>query len=151
MDNSIALSLRCDGSVNRTQVDKMYVLIKSVNLKGEEKLYFIGATEIVKRGAEGICDAIKTACINSVENENFEVILRKISFLVTNVASSNIGEKNGLWTLLKKSKQNASENEIVCPLIRLWCAAHSSNLAWKSVSNLVNKVSLLFQKLIGLS
>lgn len=99
MDNSIALSLRCDGSVHRTQVDKMYVLIKSVNLKGEEKLYFIAETEIIKRGAEGICGAIKTACIKSVGNENFEVILRKISSLVTDGASSNIGEKNGLWVL----------------------------------------------------
>jgi len=51
--------LDCDGIVDRTQVDKMYVLIKSVNLKGKEKLYFIGTTEIVKRRAEGICDAIK--------------------------------------------------------------------------------------------
>lgn len=48
-------------------------------------------------------------------------------------------------------KQNASENEIVCPLITLWCAAYRSNLAWESVSNSVNEVNLLFQKLIGLS
>lgn len=51
----------------------------------------------------------------------------------------------------KKLKQNASEYEIVCPLITLWCDAHRTNLAWESVSNSVNEVNLLFQKLFGLS
>ncbi|XP_025204369.1 E3 SUMO-protein ligase KIAA1586-like isoform X1 [Melanaphis sacchari] len=151
LNNSLALSLRCDGSVDRTQIDKMYVLMKSITLEGEEKLYFLGAEEPVERGAKGMCDALKTACVKRLGNENFNNILKKTSSLVTDGASSNVGQKSGLWTLLTNLKKTACGTEVMSPLITLWCAAHRSNLAWESVSESVPEVSLLFQKLVGLT
>lgn len=49
----IAVSSRCDGSVDRMQVDKVYVLTKCVLKNGETKL-FLGAAEPQIHGAEGI-------------------------------------------------------------------------------------------------
>jgi len=82
LNDSFALSLRCDGSVDRTQIDKMYVLIKSISLKGEEKLYFLGAAEPIERGAKGMFDALKTACINILGTENFNKVLKKQHLLL---------------------------------------------------------------------
>jgi len=39
---SRALSLRLDGSVDITQIDKMYVLAKSINEKGESQQVILG-------------------------------------------------------------------------------------------------------------
>jgi len=43
--DSLALSLRCDGSVDRTQTDKLFVMIKPLDANSEEHLYFLGADE----------------------------------------------------------------------------------------------------------
>lgn len=76
LNNSFALSLHCDGSVDRTQIDKMYVLMKSITL-GEEKLYFFGAEEPVERGAKGMCDALKTACVKRLGKGKFQRYFEK--------------------------------------------------------------------------
>lgn len=71
LNDSFAFLLRCDGSVDCTQIDKM---MNSISLKGEEKLYFLGAAEPIERGAKGMYDALKTACINILGTENFNKI-----------------------------------------------------------------------------
>ena len=53
LQNSLAVSSRFDGSVDRNQIDNEHVLAKTVNQKGEENLYFLGFEEPNKRGAEG--------------------------------------------------------------------------------------------------
>jgi len=104
-NNSLALSLRCDGSVDQTRIDKMYLLMKSITLEGEEKLYFLGAEEPIERGAKGMCDALKTACVKRLGNEYLNNILKKTSSLVTDGGSSNVGQKSGLWTLITNLKK----------------------------------------------
>ena len=42
LQNSLAVSLRFDGSVDRNQIDNEHVLPKTVNQKGEESFYFLG-------------------------------------------------------------------------------------------------------------
>lgn len=37
------------------------------------------------------------------------------------------------------------------PLIKIWCAAHRSNLAWKDTSDTVSEVKHIVQTLVGLS
>lgn len=41
--NYIAISLRCDGSLDRTQVDKIYVLAKLKTSRGDKDTIFLGA------------------------------------------------------------------------------------------------------------
>ena len=42
LQNSLAVSLRFDGFVDRNQIDNKHVLAKTVNQKGKENLYFLG-------------------------------------------------------------------------------------------------------------
>jgi len=60
---SRALSLRLDGSVDRTQVDKIYILAKIIDECGNVGEMFLGAAEPDKRGAVGVLHAVNKAII----------------------------------------------------------------------------------------
>lgn len=87
MNNVLAISLRCDGSVDRAQIDEIYVIIKVINKSGKEEQFFLGADEVYKRGALDILEGIETACINilgsilevfSISNLKYQSIFLKI-------------------------------------------------------------------------
>ena len=40
---SFASSLRCDGSVDITQVDKIFIMLKVIDKNAHEQLFFLGA------------------------------------------------------------------------------------------------------------
>lgn len=154
--DSLALSLRCDGSVDRTQIDKIYVMAKVISKRGYEENYFLGASEPTERGAEGVLNAVETACITTVGSAATTVIFQNTSSLVTDGASVNTGAKSGLWALFKskmrkQSIESEDNNVESIPLLTIWCGVHRSNLAWKSTSKLVNDVDALLHKLVGIS
>ena len=62
MSNSLAISLRCDGSVDRTQIDKIFLMAKAISKDGEKHETFLGAAEPKERGAVGVHQAIIAAC-----------------------------------------------------------------------------------------
>lgn len=45
LHNAIAASIRVDGSVDRTQIDKMYIMLKIITAQGEMELIFVGIAE----------------------------------------------------------------------------------------------------------
>ncbi len=147
MKNSVASSLRCDGSVDRMQIDKIYVAAKIVSKEGEIKQLFLGAAEPESRGANGILQAMKKAfemTLNCREGAN--LIIQNASSLVTDGASVNTGEQAGLWRIFddeKKAGKTAGEADM--PLVVIWCAVHRSALAWKSVTNSISEISHLIQ------
>jgi len=141
ISETISMPLRCDGSVDRSQIDTIYIILKTVSLKGVEEQYFLGAGQVEQRGAEGILDAIETACINNVGHDVTEYIFKNISSIVTD---------GYLWTLVENKRRNNSNKSNV-PLIKIWCAVHRSNLAWKDVSSTVAEVSHIISKLSGIS
>ena len=147
---SRALSLRIDGSVDRTQIDKIYVLGKIVLESGECEQVFLGMAEPQERGAVGMVDAIKEALTNTLGTDSNKV-LKLASSLVTDGASVNTGGRNGLWTLLQNDiSSNATAGETVQPLMKIWCAVHRSQLAWQSVSASVVEIKHCFQNLVSL-
>jgi len=118
MDVTLALSLRCDGSVDRTHTDKVYVMVKVIMKSGEENLYFLGAREPPIRGAIGHLHAVENACIETVGICATKHIFTNASSLVTDGTSINTGDKSGLWTLFRSKRRNVCEdNEI--PLINI--------------------------------
>ena len=145
----LALSIRCDGTVDRTQIDKIYVMAKVVRGVGSEEQYFLGASEPRCRGAKGILEALEEACINTVGESAAKHILRHASSLVTDGASINTGERSGLWTLFRAKMRDHQSTSV--PLLTIWCAVHRSNLAWKSTSNSVSEIGHIFQNLVALS
>jgi hypothetical protein len=153
----MALSIRCDGSVDRTRIDKIYVMAKVVTQSGCQEQYFLGASEPRIRGAKGVLGAVEDACIKTVGKPTANHIFRNASSIVTDGASVNTGEKEGFWTLFE-AKRNESEDNLnqdisnsSIPLLKIWCGVHRSNLAWKSARTSVVEVEHTFQTLVGLS
>lgn len=149
--HSKALSLRLDGSVDRTQVDKIYVLAKIIDKNGAAEEVFLGAAEPEQRGAVGVLLAVKQALFTNFGSSAL-ALLKHVSSVVTDGASVNIGEKNGFWTLLESERKSSESDKAQpsVPLIKIWCAVHRSQLAWQAVSDTVIEVKHCFQQLIGL-
>ena len=151
--NCRAMSLRLDGSVDRTQMHKIYVLAQTVTDSGDAELVYIGVAEPDERGAVGIVNALKTSLKRSFGDKGVD-LLNRMSSVVTDGASVNIGEKAGLWALLQRERltnqKSCNFNESF-PLLTVWCAVHRSQLAWVKVSDSVGEVKHLFKKLIGIS
>jgi len=72
----MAISLRYDGSVNRMQIDKIYVLTKLISEEGRPEKVFLGAAEPECRGAEVLLEAVKSACNTTLDrlSDYFEVL-----------------------------------------------------------------------------
>jgi hypothetical protein len=102
-DEYLAFSLRCDGSVDRTQVDKIFVLCKAIKSNAQEELLYLGCAEPKERGAKGVFSVILST-LGSVEL--MEKFVLRISSVVTDGTNMNIGQKNGLWTLLAEFVRN---------------------------------------------
>ena len=88
--------MRCDGSVDRTQIDKIFVMAKVVHYGGAENLNFLGVDECPQRGAKGLLMAVRKVCINTVSEAVFNKLLLKTSSFVTDGTNCNTGEKGGL-------------------------------------------------------
>lgn len=136
--NCQAISLRIDGSIDRNQIDKIYVMAKIVDPNGALELIFLGVGEQKKRGADGLLEAALTAISTNFGGENLKIILKKVSSICTDGASINTDEKGGLWTLLEKECAEAGSS---IPLIKLWCAAHRADLVWKDLTPNSSKAS----------
>ena len=144
--NSIAISLRCDGSVDRTQIDKIYVLAKLITMTGDEETVFLGAHEPETRGAQGVFNVVEQACNNTVGKEVTQEIFSNMSSIVTDGASVNTGDNKGIWAAFDRT-----ESEV--PKMKIWCAVHRSQLAWKSITGKygISEISHLSQTLGGIS
>lgn len=144
IENCLACSLRADGSIDRTHIDKIYILAKIVNEKGVLETLFIGVAEQTERGAEGLLNAIKRG-VNSHDANLYDNLLQKISSLVTDGASVN---RYGLWQLIDRDVKSVNSPLTV---LKIWCVAHRSELAWSDVSKSENEVAKLFQNLTRIS
>ena len=116
---ALAVSLRCDGSVDRTQLDKIYLLAKLVSPTCVAENVFLGAAEPQTNGAKGVHDAIFTACARTVRfgsdddlsMQGAKKLFCRASSLVTDGVSVNVGQRNGFWALLEKDRENTELNE----------------------------------------
>ena len=147
LQNSLALSLRFDGSVDRNQIDNEHVLAKTINKKGEENLYFLGFEEPEERGAEGALKAIKNAVEKSVK---WDSLFPNVSSLASDGTNLNSGARSGIWTKLSQM-HHLQENGNDVPLLKIWCAVHRSALAWKSVCSSVAEVTNLIRDAAALA
>lgn len=135
IENAIAVSLRVDGSVDRTNLDKIYVLAKVVNRHGVLENIFIGVGEQTERFATGLHQAV-IRTINRVHENLYETCVKKMSSFVTDGASVNTGEHKGLWVLIEKDLKTfyCGQEESMQVILKIWCAAHRSDLALKDIT-----------------
>lgn len=100
IDSCFALSLRIDGSIDRTQIDKIYVLGKIVTSTGISELIFLGVKEQKKRKAIGLFNAALGAMEDIFGREFvYNVILPKTSSICTDGTNVNSGEEGSLWKI----------------------------------------------------
>lgn len=127
LSSCLAISLRCDGSVDRKQIDKIYTMGKAITVTGTEELYFLGAAEPQERGAgaKGLLGAVKSGCKQTLGDDCLTDLMKKISSLVTDGASVNTGEEAGLWKLFEDYLKTLAENDsMLLPLLKIWCCVH---------------------------
>lgn len=148
MKTCLALSLRVDGSVDRTQIDKIYVLGKIVTSTGTSELIFLGVKEQIERGAIGL---LKTALGATKEmfGDAFvnNVILQKASSICTDGTNANSGRDGGLWKYLEDEMAKIG-SEI--PLVKIWCAAHRADLVFNDLTKKVpesDKILTIFSRI----
>ena len=132
-------------------------MAKAISKDGEENNIFLGAGELKERGAQGVHNAILAACSatlgDNIEGEDAllpqsKKVFRRASSFGTDGASVNAGETNGLWALIDRDFNLPLGDEPPTPMIKIWCTAHRSQLAWKSVTNSIKEVSHLIQQLL---
>lgn len=140
----LAMPIRSDGSVDKTQIDKIFTMVKVISKGGKAEDLFLGANEPTSRGAAGVLKAMQAGARNMVGHEATNAILRTASSIVTDGTALNSGERAGLWTLFDEIAERAGSQ---VPLIKIWCAVHRSNLAWKRVKDDIPEVGNLFQVL----
>lgn len=92
--NCIAISLRADGSVDMTQIDKIYVLGKIINADGYLELVFLGVANQNKRHASGLMDAVNDALQDTFGDP--KIVYEKVSSICTDGTNINTGDKKSL-------------------------------------------------------
>jgi hypothetical protein len=147
--DSLAISIRADGSVDRTQIDNVHVMANIVTADGLCENVFLGFAEPKSRGAAGYCSAIIEATSFTV---SWDDLFPKITSIVTDGASINVGERSGLWTRLQKLRDNSVDTAVrSVPLLKIWCTVHRSSLAWKDVCSNVTELKTLLLDLTGIA
>lgn len=120
LEKSIAASIRVDGSVDRSQIDKIYIMLKIIAADGAKELLFLGISEQTARGAKGLFEAVKQGMIDNIGEEMYVVVMKKISSICTDGTNVNSGEKGGLWAFFEKEIRRVGST---LPLMKIWCSA----------------------------
>lgn len=143
----VALSLRVDGSVDRTCIDKIYVIAKTVDSAGHLDSIFVGVCPQTERKASGLYEAMKCA-INNNGEDLYDICLKKMSSFVTDGASVNTGERNGLWKIIDDDAKRLGVSQNI---IKIWCAAHRSDLILKDLKKKFPSLKSMFEILKNIS
>jgi hypothetical protein len=146
VESSIAVSFRCDASMDRTQKDNEFQLVKVVDKAGQENTRFVGLTEVIEPGASGHFKALREGANVTV---GWKTLLQKMSHISTDGENKNVGAHKGLWKLIADERHQLNLDKF--PLLKSVCAVHSSALAYKDLCRSVPEVPALISTLSGLS
>ena len=138
--NSLALSLRIDGAVDKQRLDNKHIMAKYVTIEGESRSVYLGFQESDERGSVGLHKALQQGAAKC--GMTWTNLFALTTSIVTDGASENTGVHHSLWSLLSKDRldDNKSAN---LPLLKIWCAVHRSQLAFKDMTRDVPEVSVL--------
>lgn len=142
LKNSLALSLRVDGSVDRMQHHNIYVLANVIYKDTSMSTVFLGF-KVPKDGkALAYFESVKEVIGDILPWEEFLLLM---SSIVTDGENLNSGDENGLWVRIQRSD---TANK---PILSIWCVDHRFNLSWKDLSNDVSLVKNLIEDASSLS
>ena len=146
IEASLAGSFRCDASMDRTQKDNEFQLMKVIDKSGNESTKFLGIGYVTSPGALGHLKALKDGAEDTI---GFERILRIVTHLSTDGENKNVGEHKGLWKLIDEERVKLGHDNK--PLLKSVCAVHSSALAYKDLCKSVPEIKYIVESLTGMS
>lgn len=148
IENALAVSIHIDGSVDRTQIDKIYMTLKVINSTGDMESLFAAIGQQKNPGALGLMEAVKNGLIDNIGIELYRLIMKNLSSICTDGANINRGEQNGLWALIEIECQS---HRTCLPLNKFWCSAHRLDLVWKDLTNSTKDVKRMLDILSSIA
>lgn len=124
---SLAVSLRLDGSIDRGGIHNVFVLAHIANRDLTTRTLFMGFGIPETSFVEGYHQCVKNVVKEILPWEEFFSLVTSI---VTDGEPLNTGRLNGLCTKLKQERLRSAHFKL--PLYAIWCVPHRINLAWKS-------------------
>lgn len=148
VDTFQACSIRCDGSVDRKNLDKIYHIAVIIDKNGNRKQYYVGMVTAEETGGLGYVKALE-ASLKMILGEKLALkVLNLVTSIVTDGNAANTGKEKGFWIQFQlKYRKNGSK----IPLLFYHCCAHRSNLIWVKISKDVVAVKNIFQNIIDVA
>lgn len=130
LSSSLGMSLRIDGSVDRSQKHNVYVLLHVITKDGKARTFFWASIYLLavllyltRRSHRKLLVKFCRRMCSSDLPLHWLLMARK----------KNSGHLRGIWELLRKEKAKSSTD----PFITIWCIGyHRVNLAWKATCKL---------------
>ena len=141
----LAASFHCDASMDRTQKDNEFMLLKTIDREGKESLKYVSLGFVTGEGAQGHLESLKVGAEDTI---GFHNLLQIANHMTTDGGNKNVGQHHGLWKLIE-------DERIVQGLgFSMWksvCTVHSSTLAYKDLCREVSEVEATIQKISGMA
>lgn len=126
---SLAVSLRLDGSVDRSGLHNIYVMAHILKRDLTTKTLFMGFGVPDTNRVNRYLQCLKTVVQDIIPWDEF---FSFVTSVVTDGEPLNMGRLNGLCAQLKRERSLTANPKL--PLYTIWCVAHRLNLSWKSTS-----------------
>lgn len=98
---------------------------------------------LITGGANGYYTAVQKAVERLIPWQNF---FKLLSSIMTDGASINTGNKNGLWALIDKDNKNYNTQ-----ILNIWCTVYRSALAWEKLTSSVPELKKLIEMFSSIS
>ncbi len=111
-------------------------MAKLVTTTGEAKTVYIGFSESEEAGSLGQFHAMQEAAEKS--GMSWTALFAKTTSIVTDGESANTGQHHSLWVHLSEERKKSAVSTM--PLLKIWCAVHRAQLAYKDMANSVPEI-----------
>lgn len=145
IQNALAISLRIDGSVDRTQKHNVYVMAHIIENDTSNHTIFLGF-DIPENGTAAALYQILKDIVEKIMP--WDEFFKLVTSMVADSEPINQAKYKGLCVRLKEERKRSG---IDLPFLSIWCVAHRINLAWKSISEKNLLVANLIQDANSLS
>lgn len=142
IQNALAISLRIDGSVDRTQKHNVYVMAHIIGRNTSNNTIFIGFDVPENGTAAALFQILKDIVSKIMPRDDF---FKLVTSIVADGEPINQAKYKELCTKLKDERARSGST---LPFFSIWCVTHRINLAWKTISDKNVLVSNLTKKKI---
>ena len=91
-----------------------------------------------------------TSMENLIGRNVTNLIMKKVSSLMTDGTYVNTGHNNGLWNIFQYYRLEKFSQPLA-PLLTIWCCAHKLSLAWKEASNEIPEIENMLMTISDIS